>query len=238
MASGLRRARRVLAVSRATEQDVARLFPDLAGKVILARPGATEIFRPADPIRVAEVRRRFGLPATYVVSVGNRKPLKNLGVAAAAVRTVRASHPALGWVVVGQRFVSPDEVDRVRPHMGRALIELSEVTDRDLCPIYTGAIALLMPSRWEGFGSPAVEAMACGTPVVGADIPALREVLGDAGLLCGVDDVRGFGAMLCQLLDDHELRSALSQRGQDRAREFTWERAAAEAWRSFEESLD
>jgi glycosyltransferase involved in cell wall biosynthesis len=177
------------------------------------------------------------LPATYVVSVGNRKPLKNLGVAAAAVRNVRASHPTLAWVVVGQRFGSPDEVDRSKPDLGRALIELTDVADDELRLIYAGAVALLMPSRWEGFGLPALEAMACGTPVVGADIPALREVVGTAGLLCGTDDVAGFGALLRRLLEDDELRLDLSRRGRERSREFTWDSAAAEAWRSFEEAL-
>src|SRR3989442_9569250 len=113
MGSGLRRARRVLTVSQTTERDITELFPDAAKKIVLARPGATDIFRPADASGVEQVRRKFDLPATYVLSVGNRKPLKNLGAAAVAIRDVRAFHPALAWDVVLQRFGNPHDVDRM-----------------------------------------------------------------------------------------------------------------------------
>ena len=137
--------------------------------------------------------------ADYFLFVGNDKPHKNLSVARDASER---AHVRL--VVAGSsNFVSDDE----------------------LVALYRGAIALVMPSAEEGFGLPAAEAMACGTPVITSRAAALVEVTGDAALHVDAEP-RALASAMQRVLDDEELRDAMSNRGRERARTMTWTRCA------------
>jgi len=143
---------------------------------------------------------RCPLPAArYFLFVGNDKPHKNLRVAREA-----ADRAHVRLIVAGSaRFVSDDE----------------------LVALYRGAVALVMPSAEEGFGLPAAEAMACGTPVITSRAAALVEVTGDAALHVDAEP-RALAAAMQRLLDDEDLRRAMSLRGRERARTMTWTRCA------------
>ena len=93
---------------------------------------------------------------------------------------------------------------------------------------YSGALAVVLPSLYEGFGLPALEAMACGAPVVAANSSALPEVVGSAGLLVDPRDARGLAEALRRLITEPDLREQLARAGLARAATFTWERAARE----------
>jgi glycosyltransferase involved in cell wall biosynthesis len=135
----------------------------------------------------------------YFLFVGNDKPHKNLGVAREA-----AERAGVRLVVAGaENFVS----------------------DAELVALYRDATALVMPSAEEGFGLPAAEAMACGTPVITSRAPALVEITGDAALHVDVD-ARSLAQAMERLRDDEELRRAMSLRGRERAKSFTWTRCA------------
>ena len=137
--------------------------------------------------------------SNYFLFVGNDKPHKNLRVAREA-----ADRAHVRLVVAGSaNFVSDDE----------------------LVALYRGAIALVMPSAEEGFGLPAAEAMACGTPVITSRAAALVEITGDAALHVDAEP-RALARAMKRLLGDEALRRAMSVRGRDRARAFTWTRCA------------
>jgi glycosyltransferase involved in cell wall biosynthesis len=102
------------------------------------------------------------------------------------------------------------------------------VEDADLPALYTGALAFVFPSLYEGFGLPLVEAMACGTPVVASRTSACGEVAGDAALLVDPLSEEEIAGALAQVARDADLRAALAARGRERARAFSWERAARE----------
>jgi glycosyltransferase involved in cell wall biosynthesis len=137
----------------------------------------------------------------YFLFVGNDKPHKNLGTLIEAHE--RMSRDVELRIAGSANFVSGGEL--------RAL--------------YRGAVALVMPSAEEGFGLPAAEAMACGTPVITSRAPALVEITGDAALHADAEP-RALAAAMERLLDDEELRAAMSVRGRERARSFTWTRCA------------
>lgn len=137
----------------------------------------------------------------YFLFVGNDKPHKNLGTLVEA--HARMKRDVELRITGSANFVSDDEL--------RAL--------------YRGAVALVMPSADEGFGLPAAEAMACGTPVITSRAPALVEITGDAALHVDAEP-RALAAAMERLLDDEELRAAMSLRGRERARSFTWTRCA------------
>jgi alpha-1,3-rhamnosyl/mannosyltransferase len=95
------------------------------------------------------------------------------------------------------------------------------VTDRDLDRLLAGAVGLVYPSRFEGYGLPLAEAMALGCPVIASSATALPEVVGDAGLVIGPDDVAGWTAAMLRLLDDETLRSRLVAAGRERVRSLS-----------------
>jgi len=161
----------------------------------------------------------------YVLFVGTIEPRKGLDTLLDAIAGLRAQgHPDLRLVVAGQRGwgAPPALLDSawVRPMNG--------VDDATLDGLYRGAIALALPSRYEGFGMPVVEAMARGCPVVTSTAACLPEIVGDAGVLVPPDDVDALASSLAELLGDEKRRLDLAARGSARAQLFTW-RASAEA---------
>jgi glycosyltransferase involved in cell wall biosynthesis len=108
--------------------------------------------------------------------------------------------------------------------------------DADKPALYRGAAAFVFPSRYEGFGLPPLEALACGTPVVGSDVSSMPEVVGDAGVLLPPDDAEGMAGALIQLAIDEDFNAELSRRALVQAARFSWERAARETLAAYQES--
>lgn len=146
----------------------------------------------------------------YVLFVGNPRPHKNANAAVEAAK--RANVPL---VLAGEGFTYFD----------------------DLAPLYRGAIALVMPSLDEGFGLPALEAMACGTPAITSNAPALIEVTGDAALHVDAHDVDAMARAITSIATDASLRAQLRSRGIERASEFTWRRCAEQAREAYRRAM-
>jgi glycosyltransferase involved in cell wall biosynthesis len=210
-----RRAALVLTVSEFSKRELAKLLGLAAERIEVVPNGVDERFSPsADP---AAARERFGLELPYVLAVGTasaRKGLHLLGDAAA-----RLERAGVELVVAGSErgYLRGGEVVPGR--------RLGYVDDALLPGLYAGAGALAMPSVHEGFGLPALEAMASGTPVVAAARGALPETCGDAALLVEPEPA-AFADALERVMSDDDLRERLSTAGPDRAAGFSWERTA------------
>ena len=160
----------------------------------------------------------------YILYVGSFRPHKNVQRLMRAFRDI--DYPELRLVIVGPRRPSLtaylDELG-----IGSRTVVLGQLTDEELARVYRGALLLAQPSLIEGFGLPALEAMACGTPAVVSRTTALPEVCGSAGVYVDPLDTREIQKALERVLGDGELRARLRNLGIQRARAFSWDRVAA-----------
>jgi len=227
-----RNASAVIAVSDFTRRDLETAFPKTAGKVQVIHEAASEIFCRAAHAQPEHLR--FGISEEYVLFVGSLKAHKNLPVLLDAFETlVRDKKTGAQLVIVGKK--DPKEEALFRRAAGSEFVRyLGPRSDEELAHLYRGARALVIPSLWEGFGLPAVEAMACGTPVLCSDRASLPEVVGDAGLLFDPERVDRLAELLYNVLIDRDLRNTLSQKGLQRAKCFSWENAASQTLKLYE----
>ncbi len=186
-----RRARRVLTVSETVAAELARHGVP-SGRIRVVRPAVDPGFAPAAPSAVEALRRRLGLDRPYAVMVGWQDPRKDVETALDAHRQVAREVPHSLVLVGGRHPVFAPVPEPAGPDV-RVLGYLPEP---DLAPLLTGAVALLYPTRYEGFGLPPLEALACGTPAVVSDLPVLRESTAGAARLVRPGDAPGWAAAL------------------------------------------
>ena len=198
-----------------------------AGRTVVIPVGLGPEFQPTAPTAVQ--RERYGLGPRYALYVGNFLPHKNLprllGAWAALPEALRSSHRL---VLAGGDRTGRPALAAAADSLGlrERVVFPGLIADADLPALYGGADAVVQPSLEEGFGLPALEAMACGAPVVASRRGALPEVVGDAGLLVEPEDERALTAALSRVLGSSAERAVLTRQGLARAAHFTSERTA------------
>ncbi len=223
MRETVRRADAVVAPSEATRRDIVetfRLTPERAERIAVIPEAADERFCTEAAPPAAE--------APVILYVGRRDPYKNLPLLVEAFARVRAAVPAARLRVIGPSDPRYPEAEARALALGvaGAVDWKGHVDFPELVEAYRRAAVFAMPSRYEGFGLPALEAMACGTPVVCTNAASLPEVVGDAALKVPPDDVAAFAEALRRVLTDATLAAELRARGLARAKQFSWRRAA------------
>jgi glycosyltransferase involved in cell wall biosynthesis len=224
-----RRAARVIAVSENTRADVMRLYR-VPGEQIDAVPhGVDPAFHPRPASEVAEFRRSHSLPDRLVLFVGTLEPRKNLVKLVEAFGKLRAGTTQdVKLVLAGGKGWYYDSIFATveRLDLRGRVIFAGYVPNEELPMWYNAADVFAFPSRYEGFGMPVLEAMACGTPVVTARTSSLPEVAGDAALTVPPDDTDALAEALRRALQDAPLRQEMRTQGIARAARFTWEETA------------
>ncbi|MCC6805145.1 MAG: glycosyltransferase family 4 protein, partial [Anaerolineae bacterium] len=167
------------------------------------------------------------------------QPRKNYARLIQALAALRARSYDVDLVIAGGRGWLEDPIYAAIRDAGMSdhVHFIGFAADDDLPALYSAALITALPSLYEGFGIPVLESMACGTPVVTSNVSSLPEVAGDAALTVDPTDLDAIIAALQQLIDDDELRANLAARGIERAREFTWERAAAQLRQIYSQML-
>ncbi len=223
------RADHILADSHATKSDLVSLLDVEPEKVTVVHLAADPAFRPLPEAEAGQVAARHGLEPHFLLCVGTLEPRKNLpGLLQAYRLLLNAKVTTEPLVLVGGKGWLYDEVfERVKVlHLTEQVCFLHDVPDADLPGLYNAASVLVTPSFYEGFGLPALEAMACGTPVVVTERASLPEVVGDAGLLVNPDDPDDIARALARVLTEEPLRARMRELGLAQAARFTWEETA------------
>jgi glycosyltransferase involved in cell wall biosynthesis len=232
----------VLTDSEASRRDILthlHLPPERVRAIPLATDGC---YHPEPESDDAAVRARYGLPDRYVLYLGGFDVRKNVAIVLA---TYRWAGTAIGEgcpLVIAGRLPEKDtafapDPRRLAQEQGideRFVRFVSPVDEADKPTLYRGAVAFIFPSRYEGFGLPPLEALACGTPVVGSNAASIPEVVGNAGVLLPPDDAEGMAGALIQLAIDDDFRAEMSRRALAQAARFSWERTAQETLAAYQ----
>lgn len=228
----------IITVSEFSRSDILDWSGIDPGKVSVVYNGVSSAFRPmADESLQEEVRSRYNLPRRYILCMGSTEPRKNIRRAIEAYNQLRRVEPGVSLAVTGVDYcgVGAGEAFAGLPLEGVLLA--GYVRDADMPAVLAGAELLFFPSLYEGFGLPPLEAMACGVPVVTSSGSSLPEVVGDAAVLVDPLSISGMAGALEMVLGSEELRNELVEKGLDRARQFTWQRTAAETRKIYEQVL-
>ena len=200
--------------------------------------GVSADFRPVEGAK-EHVRQRFGIDRPYVLCVGALQPRKNVPLAIEAYARLMGRGTDCELVIAGgDRGGRLDVLDAIlRTRLTGRVHLVGHVEDDELPALYSAARALVFPSLYEGFGLPALEAMACGTPVIASNTTGLAEAVGDAGLTVDPRSAEELAEALGRVLDDDALRERLVAAGLARAAEFTWARGRARTADVYREAL-
>lgn len=228
----VRRASRVISVSAFTKSEIIARYPGAACKVSVVRSGLDPIFERQPGAREARsFLDEIGQARPYVLSVGSIEPRKNIpALVAAFERVVRRSAIPHDLVICGPwgwRCGASREAIETSPFRERIRV-LGYLPGSQLPLLYAGADLLAYPSLQEGFGFPPLEAMAMGTPVVTSDTSSLPEIVGDAAIMVPPTDVAALADAMETVLTDPGIADALTAKGYERSRRFTWAQATRE----------
>ena len=224
----LQRSRKVMAVSEFTRQELIHYFHTSPAKIGVAPNAVDHHFQPSRPGQSAveaRIIKRYDLPKNFLLFVSTLEPRKNLVRLLEAYEqlpnNILADYPLL---LVGRLGWSTTAIlAKLQPLLERGLVrQLDYVAGGDLPLLYQLATVVVFPSLYEGFGLPALEAMASGTPLLTSNVSALPEVVGEAALLINPLNTRAILGGLTNLITDQNLRKRLREKGLQQAAKFTW----------------
>jgi len=227
--SAVRRADHISADSYFTRDDLIRLLDVPSEKITVIHLACNADFRRMPEEQVGPVLARLGLAPGYILFVGTFEPRKNIpGLLRAYTRLRKIWQGAPPLVLAGRRgwLFEPVRALIDEPGLERHVRLLEELSGADLPALYNGASAFILPSHYEGFGIPLLEAMACGIPSLVANRASLPELAGEAALLLDPDDPDQMADQLHRALTDEALQQALRSRGLERVKQFGWEETA------------
>lgn len=224
--AAVKQADHIFADSEATKRDLIAMLNVPADTITVHMLGVDEAFAPQPAAAVARVRDSLHLPPDYLLYVGTFEPRKNIAGLIEAYAMLPADAPPL--VLAGNRGWLFDETMAhiQRLHLGERVLWRENIAQADLPALYAGAALLVTPSFYEGFGLPALEAMACGTIPIVSNRGSLPEVVGDVGMQVNPDDPADIARAMRHALTDTAWRTVQREAGLRRAAAFQWDSTA------------
>ncbi len=236
MKKAVKKATRIIVPTSATKQDLVELYRvDPARVVVIPEAADTTLYRHYTQEEARAALQKYRLGTNFFLVVGRlekKKNVSNLIRAFELFKSRRGVGDPFELVFVGEPGSGYWEIKKsldLSPH-ALQIRQLGYVPDEEVAPLMSQAIAYLFPSWYEGFGIPNLEAMAAGTVLVTSDIPAHREVVGDAGLFVPPDQPDAWARALERIVKDGTLRTELIAKGYARVKQFSWDKTAEQTW--------
>ncbi|WP_339376722.1 glycosyltransferase family 4 protein [Chlorogloea sp. CCALA 695] len=225
---GLKKADRIVAVSAHTAKDIVQQLHIKKEQIIIVPDAVESLFHPLVPDKVAFFRSQHRILAETMclLHVGSNHPRKNVSTVLKVLDALKTQGLSIHLWKVGADFTNEQKIFIQTHSLETSVTYLGKPDKQTLVEIYNAADVLMSPSHYEGFGMTVIEAMACGTPVVAANVTSLPEVVGDAGVLLKPTDVQAMVEVVWHLYQDSNYRQSLREKGLNRAKLFTWEATA------------
>lgn len=225
-----RHAAAVVTISQFSKNDIVRVLDIPPEKIEIVTLSGPAYSRVDDPEIIAAARAKYDLPARYLMCLASSYPHKNLDGLVRAYALYLKDHPGsdLHLALPGMPRQAHNDIRTIaeRLEISHRVHQPGRIDKEDLAALYSGAEAFVFPSKFEGFGMPVLEAMACGTPVLSSTAAALPEVYGDAALEFEPDDIHEMAAAISRITDDEAVRCELIEQGYEQVKRFSWERSA------------
>jgi hypothetical protein len=218
----IRHASAYISISENTARDLRKFFPDISSELVtVAHCGLSSIFTPARQEDINGFKTKYGISKPYFISVGGGSDYKNIKLFFQAFGQL-ASKQGFEIVCTGSGVLLESEL---RAYTSGCVVHKLQLSDEELRLAYAGAVALVYPSKYEGFGLPILEAIACGCPVITCPNSSLPEVAGEAALYVNDRDVEGLADALCEV-QKPKVRNSLIAAGLEQAKKFSWSKMA------------
>lgn len=215
---GIRHASAYISISQNTANDLVKVFPNISPNLVtVAHCGISQDFIPASLAEIQAFKLKYGITKPYFMLVGAGSSYKNAILFFKAFAQLY-SRQGFDIVCTGSGLLL--DVD-FRPYTSGSIVHLLQLSDVELRVAYSGAIALIYPSKYEGFGLPILEALACGCPVITSPNASIPEVAGDAALYVKDDDIEGLTEALCEV-QKPKVRNSLITAGLQQSQKFSW----------------
>jgi len=241
---GLKKADRIIAISKYTKKDIVKYLGYPEERIHVVYYGVDhEKFHVISEAEVDSIVEKYNLPKDQrrILYVGSEQPWKNLPTLFRALGELKKKFRDFKLIKVGRPQNPTARAGLValakELTLDDNILYIDYMPEEDLPKIYNAADLFVFPSRYEGFGRPPLEAMACGIPVISSNASSLPEVVGDAALVVEPDNIAGFADAMYQVMTDHNLSGDMIKKGLQRAKKFTNERMAKETLKVYQELL-
>ena len=225
----VRESVKIIAVSQSTKEDLMSILKVPEEKIVVIPEGVEDRYCP-QPLEIIDaIKRKYKITGDYLFSLSTLEPRKNQAGLIKAFAKLKDTYPDLKLVIGGKTGWGE------QPEPIPGVLMPGYVPDADLPALLSGASAFVLPSFYEGFGLPPLEAMACGAPVVTSNLSSLPEVVGEAGVLVDPKSVDSINAGIIEALEN---QAAYREKGLKQAKKFTWERTAKETYQIYKQVID
>ena len=231
----IKKAKKIITISNFSKNDIIKMYKVNPDKIAVVYPGIKENLGSNNSnLDMKDLKDKYGIASSYILFVGTLQPRKNI---VKLIEAFSKLEEKIELVIVGKKGWQFDEIlDAPKKYGVEGRVKfLDSVTDEELPNFYKNAVCFCLPSLYEGFGLPILEAMQYGCPVATSNISSLPEVGGDAAVYFDPEDSEDIAKSLKSLIQDPKLRDKLIKRGHEQVKKFSWEKAAKETLKVLEE---
>ncbi len=232
----IKKAKKIITISKSSRNDIIKAYNVSENKIEVVYPGIKQLLSIKNKVlSMEELNKKFGVEKDYILFVGTLQPRKNIENLVEALTMVKNKN--LKLVIVGKKgWMYEDILNAPKKYEVSDRVKfLDNVSDEDLQSFYKNAVCFVLPSLYEGFGLPILEAMQYGCPVLASNISSLPEAGGDAAVYFDPQNTEDIAEKIDKVVSDEKLRKEMIQKGYEQVKKFSWEKTAREALKVLEE---